>query len=235
MARPKTANPDTRRRILAAAAIEFGVHGFAATTVDRIARRARVNKAMIYYHFPHKRALYTCIIREVFAPIADRLRAATAQPGRPGELIARIIDALVRSVDDSSYFLPLFLREIADGGQHLGPDELNLLATIFATVSGVVVEGARQNVFQPVHPALAHFTIVGPLIMFRASAPVRARVKGVRHIDIPDADAETLTNHLQMVARRMLAPEKDWAEGTGHRAESKGQRAEGKRQRAGER
>ena len=209
MARPKAANPDTRRRILAAAATEFGAHGFDATTVDRIARRARVNKAMIYYHFPNKRALYTCIIREVFAPIADRLRAAAAQPGRPDERIARIIDALVRSVDDSSYFLPLFLREIADGGQHLGPDELNLLATIFATVSGVVVDGARQNVFQPVHPALAHFTIVGPLVMFRASAPVRARVKSVRHVDIPDADADTLTNHLQMVARRMLAPEKD--------------------------
>ena len=57
MARPKSPSPDTRTRILAAAAAEFGVHGFAATTVDRIARRARVNKAMIYYHFPNKRAL----------------------------------------------------------------------------------------------------------------------------------------------------------------------------------
>ena len=206
MARPKTANPDTRRRILAAAVTEFGAHGFAATTVDRIARRARVNKAMIYYHFPSKRALYACIIREVFAPIADRLRAAAGAQGRPDELMARIIEALVRSVDESSFFLPLFLREIADGGQNLGPDELNLLAGIFATVSGVVAEGAKQKVFQPVHPALAHFTIVGPLVMFRASAPVRARVKSVRHFDIPDADSETLTRHLQMVAHRMLAP-----------------------------
>jgi hypothetical protein len=52
MGRPKSPSPDTRTRILAAASAEFGVHGFAATTVDRIARRARVNKAMIYYHFP---------------------------------------------------------------------------------------------------------------------------------------------------------------------------------------
>jgi AcrR family transcriptional regulator len=225
MARPKSVNPDTRRRIMAAAAGEFGAHGFAATTVDRIARRARVNKAMIYYHFPDKRALYASIIRDAFAPIAERLRAATADPTPPPQRLARVIETLVRSVDESTHFLPLFLREIADGGEHLGPDELALVASLFAIVSGVVVDGAKQQVFQAVHPALAHFTIVGPLVMFRASAPVRARIRSMRHVEIPEADTDTLVRHLQMVARRMLAPEKrlDRAEGKEERAE-RGQR-----------
>ena len=43
--------------------------------------------------------------------------------------------------------------------------------------------------------------------MFRAAAPVRARIKSVRHVEIPDADTDTVVRHLQMVARRMLAPE----------------------------
>jgi TetR/AcrR family transcriptional regulator len=223
MPRLKSLTPDTRKRILAAAAVEFGAHGFAATTVDRIARRARVNKAMIYYHFPNKRALYACIIHDVFAPIADRLRAATAEHAAPDRMLARVIDALVRSVDDSTYFLPIFLREIADGGEHLGPDELALLASIFAIVSGVVMEGSKQKVFQPVHPALAHFTIVGALVMFRATAPVRARVKSVRQIDIPDADSDTLVRHLQMVAQRMLAPADGPPQGE-QKVESRGQK-----------
>jgi len=205
MARPRTANPDTRTRILAAASDEFGAQGFAATSVDRIARRARVNKAMIYYHFPNKRALYTCIIRDVFTPITVGLRAAVADAAPPEETLRRLIETLVRSVDKSTHFLPIFLREIADGGAQLGPDELALIAGIFATVSGVVAEGGKQKVFQPVHPALAHFTLIAPLIMFRATAPVRARIKSARHIDIPDADTETLVRHLQMVAHRMLA------------------------------
>ena len=206
MARRTTASTGTRKRILTAACDEFGAHGFAATTVDRIARRARVNKAMIYYHFPSKRALYTCIIREVFAPIAGRVRAAMTVEAPPDTKLARLIDTLVRSVDESTYFLPMFLREIADGGARLGPEELALLAGIFATVSGLVIEGGKQKVFQPVHPALAHFTLVGPLIMFRATAPVRARIRTLRRIDIPDADTDTLVRHLQMVAHRMLAP-----------------------------
>ena len=104
MAAPQGPDPDTRKRILAAACVEFGAHGFAATTVDRIARRARVNKAMIYYHFPSKRALYTCIIRDVFAPIADALRAAhgrrraarqeTRAADRGARAIGRRIDLL---------------------------------------------------------------------------------------------------------------------------------------------
>ncbi len=230
MARPKTPNPGTRTRILAAASEEFGTHGFAATTVDRIARRARVNKAMIYYHFPDKRALYTCIIQDVFGPIASRLRAAAAEDAPPAVKLNRVIDTLVRSVDDSSHFLPIFLREIADGATHLGPDELAFIAGIFATVSGVIAEGGRLKMFEQVHPALAHFTLVAPLIMFRATAPVRARIKSVRQIDIPDADTDTLVHHLQMVAHRMLAlPGEPPATARQHkeqRAESKAQRAE---------
>jgi hypothetical protein len=78
---------------------------------------------------------------------------------------------------------------------------------MFATVRGVIGEGAEQKLFQPVHPALAHFTIIAPLVMFRAAAPIRARIKAVRHVEIPEADSDTLVKHLQMVAQRMLTRE----------------------------
>ena len=207
MARPRATQSGTRHRLLAAAADEFGAHGFAATTIDRIARRARVNKAMIYYHFPSKRALYAGIIRDVFMPITERLRAVMAEPLPPDRKLDRLIEAIVESIDKSTLFLPILLREIADGGTNLGPEELAPIAGIFATVSGVIAEGGRQHQFQPVHPALAHFTIVAPLLMFRAAAPVRARIRTLRHVDIPEADSATLVRHLQMVARRMLAPD----------------------------
>jgi TetR/AcrR family transcriptional regulator len=205
MARRRPVLPGTRSRILAAACDEFGAHGFAATSVDRIARRARVNKAMIYYHFPSKRSLYATIVRELFAPVTDKVRAIAAADGPLDDKLDRLIETLVRHIDRSGYFLPIFLREIADGGVHLGPEELSLLGGIFETVSGVIVEGGRQKVFQQIHPVLAHFTLIGPLVMFRASAPVRARVKAVRKLEMPDADSAAVIQHLQMVARRMLA------------------------------
>src|SRR3954465_9328457 len=107
--RPRAAPPDSRSRILAAAAEEFGARGFAATTVDRIARRARVNKAMIYYHFPNKRALYTAIVRSHFTPIVEKPAAIPAQPAPPGQQLDRLIAALVETIDTSKAFLPIFL------------------------------------------------------------------------------------------------------------------------------
>jgi AcrR family transcriptional regulator len=198
--------PGTRSRILTTAADEFGARGFAATTVDRIARRARVNKAMIYYHFPNKRALYTAIVREHFAPIVQKLTAIAREPAPPDQQLDRLIETLVEGIDGSKPFLSIFLREIADGAVHLGPDDLALLAGLFGAVRGVIAEGARQNVFQPVHPGLAHFTIIAPAIMFRATAPVRSRIETMSGVVIPDADRHTVVKHLQMVARRMLAP-----------------------------
>jgi TetR/AcrR family transcriptional regulator len=206
IARRRAATPGTRSRILAAACEEFGARGFAATTVDRIARRARVNKAMIYYHFPGKRALHTAIVRELYSTLNDQLRAIVTQPLTPAQKLDGLIETFVRSVDGSKHFLPFFLREIADGAVHLGPEELGLIAGIFSTVRGVIAEGTRDKLFQPVNPALAHFTIIGPLIMFRASAPVRERITLTQRIDIPDVPSAVLIEHLQMVARRMLAP-----------------------------
>ena len=206
MRRATSPAPDTRTRILTAACDEFGARGFAATTVDRIARRGRVNKAMIYYHFPSKRALYTAIVRELYSALLEKLGAIAAQPVSPQRKLDGLIETFVRSVDGSRHFLPFFLREIADGGVHLGPAELKLLAGIFSTVRGVIAEGAQRAVFQPVNPALAHFTIIGPLVMFRATTPVRERIKATQRIDIPDVGSDELIGHLQMVARRMLAP-----------------------------
>ena len=52
----------TRDRILAAALAEFSAHGFAGGRVARIARRARVNKRMLYHYFGNKEDLF----REIF-------------------------------------------------------------------------------------------------------------------------------------------------------------------------
>ncbi|HVA81647.1 MAG TPA: helix-turn-helix domain-containing protein [Candidatus Binataceae bacterium] len=61
----------SRERILAAALAEFSQHGFAGARVDRIARRARINKRMLYCYFGDKDALYREIMCRRFA-----LRAA---------------------------------------------------------------------------------------------------------------------------------------------------------------
>jgi TetR/AcrR family transcriptional regulator len=61
----------SRDRILAAALTEFSAKGFAGARIDAIARRARVNKRMLYYCFGNKQDLYHEILRRKIAQRAD--------------------------------------------------------------------------------------------------------------------------------------------------------------------
>src|SRR5262245_47994495 len=73
--RRKGATRDSRAAIFRAAAIEFSERGYDAAGTDRIAVRARVNKAMLYYHFGSKRDLYLEVVRDMVRTVSGRARA----------------------------------------------------------------------------------------------------------------------------------------------------------------
>ena len=102
MARPARVSPD---RILAAAAVEFAARGYAGARVDRIARRARVNKAMLYYHFHSKQGLYRALLRDTFGRAAERLQAIAASAAPPADQLDRVIAAIAGFVREHAVLL----------------------------------------------------------------------------------------------------------------------------------
>lgn len=67
----ETKTGGSKQQILDAALIEFAKYGYAGARVDRIAKKAGVNKAMIYYHFSSKKNLYQSIME---LGLKDRVR-----------------------------------------------------------------------------------------------------------------------------------------------------------------
>jgi AcrR family transcriptional regulator len=73
---------ETRRRrkaerpqeILEAAFVEFSRHGYAVTTLDRIAERAGVTKGTIYVYFENKEHLFISMVHAVKKPTLDTVR-----------------------------------------------------------------------------------------------------------------------------------------------------------------
>jgi AcrR family transcriptional regulator len=59
----------TQAAILAAATAEFTAKGLGGARVDEIARRARVNKRMIYHYFGDKEGLYLAVLETAYAGI----------------------------------------------------------------------------------------------------------------------------------------------------------------------
>src|ERR1041385_6989385 len=80
---PKTAsrNPQqSQERILEAALKEFAAKGFAGARVDVIARRARINKRMLYHYFGDKEELFRAVLRRKIAERAAWLASAPEDP-----------------------------------------------------------------------------------------------------------------------------------------------------------
>jgi TetR/AcrR family transcriptional regulator len=57
----------TRRRILDAARHEFGMKGFDGARIEAIARRARINKGLIFYYFQSKEELFRVLSEQRIA------------------------------------------------------------------------------------------------------------------------------------------------------------------------
>src|SRR5260370_21733269 len=62
----------TKARILAAAERLFADNGFDGVSLRAIAREAKVQIALIHYHFESKEGLYRAVWRERYAPLADK-------------------------------------------------------------------------------------------------------------------------------------------------------------------
>src|SRR3954471_10979862 len=167
-----------KERIVAAAAKEFAARGYAGANMDRIARTARLNKAMIYYHFRSKAALYRAILNDMFGAVRAEVAAVAASAAPPADKIRGYVAAIAGEAEARPHFPPIWLRELADGGEHIDSAIAHAARDALAARGASVVEGTRRGCFQPVPPLVLRGGIIAPLLFFFASS--RARRKFAR-------------------------------------------------------
>ncbi len=187
---------DTRTRILDAARREFADRGFAGAGVDTIARRAKVNKAMIYYHFAGKQALYRETITNLFGALADRVRAIDAGLP-PADRIERFVETAAAFLQEHPELPRIMLRELAEGGEHLDQETLTTMQGLAQVGTAIIAEGVDRGAFRLVHPVLTYFTVIGPLLMFLGGAPVRHELIRRKLLPAEGLDVESFVRHLQ--------------------------------------
>jgi len=96
-AKPRNRNPErTREKILSAALAEFAANGFAGARVDVIARRAAINKRMLYHDFGNKEDLFREVLRR---KIAERQKWGEGLSGDPSETLPFWFEAACKDAD----------------------------------------------------------------------------------------------------------------------------------------
>jgi AcrR family transcriptional regulator len=187
--------------VFAAAVDEFAERGFDAARVDRIAARARVNKAMIYYHFGSKRELYLEVLRDVFRAVGHRIRTIADGPGAADVKIGQWVDAIVEEATQRPWFPPLMLRELASGAPRFDADTFALMNAVFAGVRDILAQGQRDRIFRTVDPLFIHLTIMPVVLMFVVRGQAVARNAVTDGVGEPRATESFVAYMQDMVAR----------------------------------
>lgn len=93
----------TRTALVDSAISLFTKHGYAATSLDAIAKRARVTKGALYHHFTGKQALFEAAFDAVETQVMRRLRQIMSGPEPPWDRALNGLRAYLESCLDPAY------------------------------------------------------------------------------------------------------------------------------------
>jgi AcrR family transcriptional regulator len=164
----------TPDKILAAARKEFADKGFEGARVDRIARAAGVNKAMIYYHFRSKENLYDTVIQEFLGRMKAFLQETLDQAAGPEELLLAIARFYVQVFESSPETPPILLREMATGGDRARTLFARMISEVEAPqkIRSRFEEGVRRGVMRRLDPPQAFVSFVGMNLFYLMFSPL---------------------------------------------------------------
>lgn len=202
--KPSRGSESTRRALLSAGASLFAEKGFDGASVDEIARRAHVNKAMISYHFGGKEGLYDAILAAAVAPAAERLRQLAASDLPPREALGRYIETFVEIAQKNPHFPAMVVQDLVLGGRRFDESIFPQVLAIFGSVRMIIARGVAQKAFRPVDPFVTHLAIVGSLFFFLATEPVRERMEKKGMLPMPRPAPRDFVEHLKDVTIRGL-------------------------------
>ena len=157
----------TVRLILDAATEVFAAVGFAGARVDDIARRAGVNKAMIYYRIGDKEALYGSVLHDVFSDTTNRIAGHIKKGQSPEENLKAYIYNMAKTMDNHPHVPPIMMREMASGARDFPEIVINDLIRLLDILSGILKEGVNTGTFIDVNPLVIHLMIVGAIMTFK--------------------------------------------------------------------
>lgn len=183
--REQRSKVEQQNRILKAAAQAFAELGFDGARVDEIARRADVNKAMLYYHVGDKTKLYETVLERNFDLLLIAVTKAKSQPGTAPDRLKRIVSAITETLATIPDHPRIMLREFAAGGREVPEGVLQRMSAIFLTVREVLAEGAASGELRQTNPVITHLMIVASAVLLTAIRPLQSNIASIVQTKAP--------------------------------------------------
>ncbi|HSM88087.1 MAG TPA: TetR/AcrR family transcriptional regulator [Candidatus Limnocylindrales bacterium] len=205
----------TRAAILNSALEEFAQEGVSGARTDEIARRAGVNKALLYYYFKDKDGLYAAALEQVFSGLHDRVMAVLDRTDLgPREKLLKYVEAHFDYIASSPGYPRLVQREfMRTTGKALSPVAGRILERfakpIYGKLSALINQGMESGEFRKVDPWHTMTSILGTILFYFISLPAQQVMRPGDPMS-PERVAARRASVLDFVASAVfsVAPEK---------------------------
>ncbi len=171
----------SRAAILKAAVREFAQEGVAGARTDAIAQSAGVNKALLYYYFKDKDAIYAAVLDQVFGGVRAAVHEALSSPLPPREKLAGYVCAHFDYIASNPLYPRIVNAEFLRAGKD--PSRLERIAKhyfrpVFLELTALLKEGEDSGDFRPVNPI--HFipSMISAIVFYFTTAPIMKLMTG---------------------------------------------------------
>jgi len=171
MARTKTDDPEARARIAAAAEALFAARGFDGTTIRDIAKKARVNGAMIHYYFGSKEGLYRAILEAAASKVRSLLVDTSSRAASTGDRLAGFVDAYAEYILNHPNLARILYRELLTGGRRIMQVAEKYAVTNYTILKNTIAQGVRSGELRQIDVELAPISLMGMVVIFQFLRP----------------------------------------------------------------
>ena len=163
----KSSGRERQASIITAAASLFAKNGFNGTTTREIARTAGISEALLFKHFPTKRALYAAIIaaKSQLSQLMASIEEA-AEKRDDVQVFTLIAGFRIHRGADPS-LLRLLLFSALEGHELSDMFFRNRHRVFYEFLAGYIARRTREGKFRKVDPLLAAQSFVGMIVYHR--------------------------------------------------------------------
>jgi TetR/AcrR family transcriptional regulator len=173
---------ESRAAILKAAVSEFADHGVAGARTDAIAQAAHVNKALLYYYFKDKDALYEAVLDHVFSGLRARVVPVLESPLSPRQKMLEYIGTYFDYIAANPRFPRVVQAEwmrSGAGSARMQRVAKEYFAPIYGKLIAVLKDGVEAGEFRPVNPMDFLPSIAAIIVFYFSAAPLMKTVMKV--------------------------------------------------------
>jgi TetR/AcrR family transcriptional regulator len=197
-----------KERILEAALKEFASSGYGGGRVDRIAQKADVNKAMLFYYFSSKENLFKIVLTWVLSELIKQVQTVFRDSQVPEDLIEALPRTYIEFFHKNPDILKMIALELVQNPKHISA----LVSEIFSSVAvpprelvyNKFLKWKQEGLFSEEDPLQSMMNIVSLSIFSILGVPVVEAIFGLKIDRDKDFFEKRIQSIIHLLKKGML-------------------------------